>query len=73
MLETLIINGITLDVYFLHEVEKDPFGTGDSPTYHNIQLVAVETLNDTVDLLPILCNTIIEKIENEIFNIVTGA
>ena len=73
MLETLIINGITLDVYFKHEVEKDPYGTGDSPTHHNIELVAVETPTDTINLIPILCNSIIEQIENEILDIVTGA
>jgi len=73
MLETLIINGITLDVYFKHEVKKDPYGTGDSPTHHNIELVAVETPTDTINLIPILCNSIIEQIENEILDIVTGA
>ena len=72
-LETIKIYGITLDVYFKHEIEKDPFGTGDSPTHHNIELVAVETPTDTINLLPILCYTIIEKIENEILDIVTGA
>ena len=72
-LETVKINGIILDVYFKHEIEKDPFGTGDSPTHHNIELVAVETPTDTINLLPILCYTIIEKIENEILDIVTGA
>ena len=72
MLETLIINGITLDVYFLHEVEKDPYGTGDSPTHHNIELLVVETLTDTVNLIPLLCDSVIEKIENEIMDIVRG-
>ena len=72
-LETIQLYGITLDVYFKHEIEKDPCGTGDSPTHHNIELVAVETPTDTINLLPILCYTIIEKIENEILDIVTGA
>ena len=72
-LETVQLYGITLDVYFKHEVEKDPYGTGDSPTHHNIELVAVETPTDTINLSPILCNSIIEQIENEILDIVTGA
>lgn len=69
-LETIKINGIILDVYFTHTAEKDPFGTGDSPTLHNVELVAVETPTDTINLIPILCDSIIEKIEEEIFSMV---
>jgi hypothetical protein len=72
-LETIEIYGINLDVYFKHEIEKDPYGTGDSPTHHNIELVAIELATDTVNIIPLLCESVIEKIENEIFDIVTGA
>jgi len=72
-LETIQLYGITLDVYFKHDIEKDPYGTGDSPTFHNIELVAVESPTDTVNLIPLLCESDIEKIENEILDIVTGA
>ena len=71
-LETVKINDILLDVYFKHETEKDPFGTGDSPTLHYIELVAVESPTDTINLIPLLCDSIIERIEDEILNIVTG-
>lgn len=72
-LETIELYGILLDVYFKHDIEKDPYGTGDSPTHHNIELVAVESPSDTVNLIPLLCNNTIEQIENEILDIVTGA
>jgi hypothetical protein len=72
-LETVEIYGIILDVYFNHEVEKDPYGTGDSPTHHNIELVAVESPTDTINLIPLLCESVIDQIENEILDIVTGA
>ena len=71
-LETIQLYGITLDVYFKHEIEKDPYGTGDSPTLHYIELVAVESPTDTINLIPLLCDSIIERIEDEILNIVTG-
>jgi hypothetical protein len=71
-LETIKIYGITLDVYFKHATEDDPFGTGDSPRLNYIELVAVETPTDTINLIPLLCDSIIEKIEDEILNIVTG-
>ena len=71
-LETIKLYGITLDVYFSHTVEKDPYGTGDSPTLHYVELRAVETPTDTVNLIPILCDSVIEKIENEIMDIVRG-
>lgn len=72
-LETIELYGILLDVYFKHEIEKDPYGTGDSPTHHNIELVAIESTTDTINLIPLLCESVIEKIENEILDIVTGA
>lgn len=72
-LETIELYGIILDVYFKHEIEKDPYGTGDSPTHHNIELVAVESPSDTINLIPLLCESVIERIENEILDIVTGA
>jgi len=71
-LKTIQLYDITLDVYFKHDTEKDPFGTGDSPTLHYIELVAVESPTDTINLIPLLCESVIEKIENEILNIVTG-
>ena len=71
--ETVELYGIILDVYFKHDIEKDPYGTGDSPTHHNIELVAVESPSDTINLIPLLCESVIERIENEILDIVTGA
>lgn len=72
-LETIQLYGITLDVYFKHEIEKDPYGTGDSPTHHNIELIAIESPSDTVNLIPLLSEYLIDKIETEILDIVTGA
>lgn len=65
-LYTTSINGITVDVYYKYEKCRDAFGTGDSPTYHDLEIIAIESPSDTVNLMPIIDLAYIEEIENEI-------
>lgn len=65
-LMTTTINGIELDVYYSYESENDPYGTGDSPTAHYVEIIAIETKDSTVDIQNLLCESIIDLIEQEI-------
>jgi hypothetical protein len=65
-LMTTTINGIALDVYYSYESEDDPYGTGDSPTAHYVEIIAIEAADSTVDITELLSNSIIEQIEDEI-------
>lgn len=65
-LHTTTINGVSVDVYYKYEKCRDAFGTGDSPTYHDLEIIAIESPSDTVNLMPIIDLAYIEEIENEI-------
>lgn len=65
-LMTTKINGIELDVYYSYESEKDPYGTGDSPTAHYVEIIAIEPEDSTVDITDLLSDRVIERIEQEI-------
>lgn len=63
---TTKINGIELDVYYSYESEDDPYGTGDSPTAHYVEIIAIEPADSTIDITDILSDRVIEQIEQEI-------
>lgn len=65
-LMTTTINNIKLDVYYSYESEKDPYGTGDSPTAHYVEIIAIEATDSTTDITDILSDAVIEQIEQEI-------
>ena len=65
-LMTTTIMGIELDVYYGYESERDPYGTGDSPTAHYVDIIAIETKDSTTDIQNLLCESIIDLIEQEI-------
>ena len=60
------IQGIELDVYYSYESENDPYGTGDSPTAHYVEIIAIEPADSTIDITDILSDRVIEQIEQEI-------
>lgn len=66
--ETITVKGITFHVYYDIETERDPYGTGDSPTLHYININEIEIGNDTQNVYDILPDYIIELIENEILS-----
>jgi len=65
-LTTVTVNDIKLDVYYSYESEKDPYGTGDSPTAHYVEIIAIEPEDSTIDITDLLSDKVIERIEDEI-------
>lgn len=58
--------GIKFDVYYSAESCKDAYGTGDSPTLHDINICEVSLEHDTTDLTEVLSSNIMERIHDEI-------
>jgi len=67
--ETLEIQNITFHVYYDCEVEKDPLGTGDSPTKYYIEIFSIEVGDDTQDVSDILPNVIMNDITQQLIQI----
>lgn len=67
-LMTTKVNGIELDVYYTYESERDPYGTGDSPTAHYVDIIAVEVSDSTVNIMDLLSDNDLNDIEQEIIN-----
>lgn len=65
-LTTVTVNDIKLDVYYSYESERDPYGTGDSPTAHYVEIIAIEVDDSTTDITDLLSDRAIEFIEQEI-------
>jgi hypothetical protein len=68
-LVTVKVNDIELDVYYDIEKEKDPYGTGDSPTLYAIDIIAIESGASTQDISSLLADSVIEDIENQLIEI----
>lgn len=68
MLYQTKIKGISLDVYYKCLKTSDPLGTGDSPTSYEVDLISIETLNDTVNMLSIISEDVLIDIEQQIIN-----
>lgn len=69
MLQTIEVLGVEFDVYYECEVEHDPYGTGDSPTSYNIEIISIEAGTDTQDLHDLLSKFVIENITEQLINI----
>ena len=67
--ETLEVQNITFHVYYDCEIEKDPCGTGDSPTKYYIEILSIEIGEDTQNVYDILPNVIIEKLTEQLIQI----
>lgn len=65
-LYTVKVYGIELDVYADVEIEKDPKGTGDSPTETYIDIIAIEPAGLALDITVLLSEDVIEKIGEQI-------
>lgn len=68
-LRTITVKGVELDVFYEYSSERDPLGTGDSPTAHYVEIRAVETTSDAIDIVDLLSNDVLNEIEQEIINI----
>ena len=67
--ETLEVHNITFHVYYDCEIEKDPFGTGDSPTEYQVNITTIEIGEDAQNVYDILPNVIIEELTEQIIQI----
>ena len=67
--ETMNVCGIEFNVYYTYSEEKDPLGTGDSPTAYYIEIDFIEAGDDTQNLIDIMPNSVLEKIENILLDI----
>lgn len=65
-LQTVEIYGVKLDVYYEIMKERDPYGTGDSPTSYEIDIESIETVGDTQDITNILPESVIELIQQKL-------
>ena len=65
-LYTVKVYGIELDVYADVEIEKDPKGTGDSPTETYIDIIAIEPAGLALDITTLLSDDVMEKIGQQI-------
>ena len=62
----LEINGVELTVYYICSKERDQFGTGDSPTGYNVDILHVEAADSTINLIEVLQESVLEEIEAKI-------
>lgn len=65
-LETIEVYGVKFDVYYTFHTYTDPFGTGDSPTEHEIDITSIEDVEGTQNLQELLGSAIVEKIIEQI-------
>jgi hypothetical protein len=62
----LKVNCVELTVFYKYSKERDPFGTGDSPTEYNVELLQVEAVDSTINLIEVLQESVLEEIEAKI-------
>jgi len=72
MLITTQINGINLDVYYDCIKTTDGYGTGDSPTLYEIEFNSIETQGDSVCLISILSDSVLDEIEEKVIRYESG-
>lgn len=71
-LATVHINGIKLDAYYYITITKDAFGTGDSPTEYDVDLIELNTPTDTQNLIELIHEYWLEKARDQIVEIERG-
>lgn len=65
-LTQVTIDGVDFDVYYTAEVEKDPYGTGDSPTTLSIDIHEIELAGSPIDLTPFVASWVYDLIEDKV-------
>lgn len=65
--EQLEIYGLRLDVDYTYEFVKDVFGTGDSPTEHNVYVQSIE-LNGK-DISQLLSDSVLDEINDKLLRL----
>ena len=60
------INGVEITAFYTIQIEKDPYGTYDSPVSYEVDILHIETRDSTINIMGILAEDVLEEIENEI-------
>ena len=60
------ISGVELTAFYTIEITTDAYGTGDSPTSYDVDILHIEARDSTINLMSILSYDVIEESENEI-------
>lgn len=63
---TVKVYGIEMDVYADVTIERDPKGTGDSPSETYIDITAIELNDHAKDISVLLSDDVMEKIGQQI-------
>lgn len=68
-LRTIDVKGVRYDVFYDFSSERDPLGTGDSPTAHTIEIQSIETVHEPIDIKDHLAQWVIDDIQEQIYEI----
>ena len=60
------INGVEITAFYTIQIEKDPYGTYDSPVSYEVDILHIETRDSTTNIMDILAQDVLDEIENEI-------
>lgn len=65
-LTQVTIDDVEFDVYYDVEIEKDPYGTGDSPTSLVIDIHEIELAGSVIDITPFISTWTYDHIYDEV-------
>ena len=65
-LATVTINDIEFDAYYEVDITRDMYGTGDSPTSIDVNILELSLLRDATNLIDIIDEYWIDKAEAQI-------
>ena len=68
-LRTIEVKGVEFDVFYEFSSERDPLGTGDSPTAYHVEIKSIETICDSIDIIDYLAEWVIQSIYEQIIEI----
>lgn len=68
-LEIITVLDIDFYVYYSVEIQKDPYGTGDSPTSYDIDINEVSLPGDVTNLIECLSSYVIDTIYDKLLEI----
>jgi hypothetical protein len=69
MINQVTVNNIEFDVYYSIYEHIDPYGTGDSPTRYEVDIISIEVGTDTQNVMDILPDSILLKIDKELLKL----
>jgi hypothetical protein len=68
-LRTIDVKGVEFDVFYEFSSERDPLGTGDSPTAYHVEIKSIELIYEPIDIIDYLAEWVIQSIYEQIIEI----